>query len=93
MSLVNVTFFVYVVKVLASGSTTDSSTIQATLALVNYKKNKKNTAMMKDAVIKKIVNVQFIYSYTSGYFFQLFKTQIFFGHFLFLDLCKICLSN
>ena len=38
MSLVNVTFFVYVVKVLASGSTTDSSTIQATLALVNYKK-------------------------------------------------------
>ena len=47
------TFFVYVVKVLASGSTTDSSTIQATLALVNYKKNKKSTAMMKDAVIKK----------------------------------------
>lgn len=38
MSLVNVTFFVYVVKVFASGSTTDSSMIQATLALVNYKK-------------------------------------------------------
>lgn len=49
--------------------------------------------MMKDAVIKKIVNVQFIYSYTLGYFFKVFKTQIVFGHFLFLDLCKICLSN
>ena len=80
MSLVNVTFFVYVVKVLASGSTIDSSTIQATLALVNYKKKKKkSTAMMKDVVIKKI-NVQFIYSYTLGYFFKVFETQ-FFGHF------------
>ena len=49
--------------------------------------------MMKDAVIKKIVNVQFIYSYTSGYFFKVFKTRFFFGRFLFLDLCKICLSN
>ena len=68
------TFFVYVVKVLASGSTTDSSTIQATLALVNYKKNKKSTAMMKDAVIKKIINVQFIFFNTSGYFFKVFKT-------------------
>ena len=33
--------------------------------------------MMKDAVIKKIVNVQFIYSYTFGYFFKVFKTQFF----------------
>ena len=74
MSLVNVTFFVYVVKVLASGSTTDSSTIQATLALVNYKKNKKTTVMIKGTVIKKIINVQFIFFYTSGYFFKVFKT-------------------
>lgn len=49
--------------------------------------------MMKDAVIKKIVNAQFIYSYTLGYFFKVLKTQIVFGHVLFLDLCKICLSN
>ena len=35
MSLVKVTFLVYVVSVLASGSTTDSSIIHATLELTN----------------------------------------------------------
>ena len=41
MSLVKVIFLVYVVSVLASGSTTDSSIIHATLELTNCEEKTK----------------------------------------------------
>ena len=50
MSLVKVMFLVYVVNVLASGSTTDSSIIQATLELTNCEEKGNKTTFTSEYV-------------------------------------------